>query len=291
VDPERQRLSQRRKAAALTHGSRTDLLVPERSTAVRPETGDAEPPPSARPNVASAAPASMRQLTELFTESQADATHAPAANVDAPIQALQPEVKPSRSMFEVLTRLWRAAESVLPEPTQVQDPYRPSPATTPARSRRLKRFPAAGLVAAALAGGAASVLWAPPHSVSVPPDAVGTPARTAPVAAIPAPDPDSDNSSHAKDPMGAVRSAPATEPDKPVDNATSSPTDTVPSPPDIQSEHRTTIGHKPAAPTVTAPSSTRPTPAEAYDAWARAAGFNRNDQRWERFRSEPPPHR
>jgi hypothetical protein len=277
VDRGRQRLSQRRKAAALTQGSRTDLLAPELSTVIRQGTGDTEPARPKRPNAASAPQVSIRQLPDLFTESKTDATRAPATNADEPIRAL---IHPSAP-----------AKPELPEPIQAQHPYRPYPAATPARSWRLKRFPAAGLLAAAIAGGATSILSGPPRSVPLPPDSAGTPALTAPVAAIPAPDPAAGNSSPTKDAMGAVPPAPATEPGKPVESATSSRTNTVPNAPDAQSEHRTTIRHKPAAPTVTAPATKRPTPAEVYDAWARAAGFNGNDRRWPDVRPESPSRR
>jgi hypothetical protein len=277
VDPGRQRLSQRRKAAALTQGSRTDLLAPERPTAIRQETGNTQPPPPKRPNAASGPQVSMRQLADLFTESKTDATRAPATNADEPSRAL---IRPPA-----------AAKPELREPTQAQHPYRSSPAAPPARSWRLKRIPAAGLLAAALAGGASSVLMGPPHSVPGPPDSAGTPTLTAPVAAIPVPDAATATSSPTKDAMGAVQPAPATEADKPLDSTTSSRTITVPSPPEAQIEHRTTIRRKPSAPAVTAPSSNRPTPAEAYDAWARAAGFDRTEQHWPDVRREPPSHR
>jgi hypothetical protein len=277
VDPGRQRLSQRRKAAALTHGSRTDLLAPELSTVIRQETGNAEPPPPKRPNVASARQVSMGQFADLFTESKTDATGAPATNGAEPNRAL---IRPRA-----------AAKPELPEPMQIQHPYRPSRAATPARSWRLKRFPAAGLLAAALAGGAASVVMGPPHGVPVPPDAAGAPTLTAPIAAVPVADPAVGNTSPTKDVMGAGQPAPATKPAKPVESTTSSRANTVPSAPDAQSVPRPTIRHQPPAPTVTAPSSHRPTPAEAYEAWARAAGFNGNDRHWPDVRPEPEFHR
>ena len=277
MDPGRQRLSQRRKAAALTRGSRTDLLAPELATVIRQETGDTEPPPPKRPDAASAPQVSMRQLADLFTESKTDATRVPDTNAEEPSRAL---IRPQA-----------AAKPELPEPTPIQHPYRPAP---PARSWRLKRIPAAGLLAAALAGGAASVVMGPPHSVPVLPDSAGTPTLTAPVAAVPVPNPATANSwptKDAKHTTGAVQPAPATEPDKPVDSTTSSRTNTVPSPPEAQIEHRTAIRHKPPAPTGTAPSNNRPTPAEAYDAWARAAGFDGTEQRWPDVRRESPSHR
>lgn len=273
MDLGRQRLSQRRKAAALTHGSRTDLLAPELATVIRQETGNAEPPPPKRPNAASSRQVSMGQFADLFTESKTDATRAPATNSEEPNRAL---IRPRA-----------AARPELPDPTQIQHPYRPSRAATPARSWRLKRFPAAGLLAAALAGGAASVVMGPPHSVPVPPDTAGTPTLTAPVAAVPVPGPAVGNSSPTRDAMGAARPAPATKPAKPIDSTTSSRADTVPSAPDAQSEPRPTIRPKPPATTVPAPSNHRPTPAEAYDAWARAAGFHGNDRHWPDVRPEP----
>ena len=266
MDPGRQRLSQRRKAAAFTHGSRTDLLASELSIIIRPETVGTEPLPPAWRNVTSASPVSMDQLADVFTE-KIDATRSPGA-----------------------------ARPEFPESTQAQRPYRPSPAATPARSWRLKRFPAAGLLAAALAGGAASVLMGPPHRVPVPEDSPGTPSLTAPVVAVPAPDPVAGTSSPIQDAMGAGQPAPATEPDKATDSATSSRTNAVPSRPEAQSEHRITIRHQPSAPVVTAPPNPappnhRPTPAEAYDAWARAAGFDGTAQRWPAVRPEPQSHR
>ncbi len=279
MDPGRQRLSQRRKAAALAQGSRADLLVPEPATAARRETGDTEAPPPAGMNVASA-PRVVRQLADLFTASETDATPAPSTNAEGTIRALPPEVQRATSESEVLIRPQRAAK---PAPT-----YRPSRAAIPARPRRLKRLPAAGLLAAALAGGTTSVLVTPHHSVPAPPDAAGTPALTVPVAAIPAPDPGSGNSPHSENAVGAARSATVAEPNKPVDGATSSSANTVTRAPDTQSEHQIPIRRKPpSSPAVTTPSSTRPTPAEAYDAWARAAGLDPSDQRWSRFRPEP----
>ena len=275
MDSGRQRLSQRRKAAALAQGSRADLLAPEpapeRVTVVRQEVREAEPPPQARSHVASTPQVSSTpQLAELFTDSKAGATRAPSLET----AALAPEVKSGRWKFPVLIRPWSSRIAI------------------PGRPRRPKRFPAAGLVIAALAGGAASILWNPPRSVPIPPpDAAETPALTAPVAVIPAPDPASNPAPHTQDAIGAAHSAPAKEPDKPAEAAISSWNDSVPRPPDTQGERRIPIRHKPAPSTVAPPHGTRPTPAEAYDAWSRAAGLNANDHRWERLRSEPLPPR
>ncbi len=244
----RQRLSQRRKEAALPQGLRSDRLAAQRPTGARWETGDTEPPPSSRSHVASTPQVPLAELARLSIESMTD----------------------------------------VPEPAQTERPNRPSSSVVPARSWWLPRLPAAGVLAAAFAGGTASLLLFPPHSAPVPAEVAVTPALTTPVAVSPASDPDSGTGSPAKDTIRVHHPAPARERAKPVDGVTPSPTDTAPKASGIQSDHRVTIQRKPA---VTPSPGARPTPAEAYEAWSRAAGFDANDQQWPRLRPEPPPHR
>lgn len=261
MEPGRQRLSQRRKVAALTHGLRTDWQAAERFT---------------------------------------DAARAPSARAEGTIRALPPQVRPSvppaRAPSEELTRPRVAARSEATrsgaaEPTRTEHPN--SPAVVPARARRWMRFPAAGVLAAVFAGGLASVLFVPSRSDPVPLDAGVTPALTAPVAAIPAPDLGSGSNGNppAEEPVRAVQPLPAAAPDHPTDAGAPSSATPASKSHDAQSNHPVVVQHKPSAPKVTAPAGTRPTPAEAYDAWSRAAGLDASDQRWKHFHPEHSPHR
>ncbi len=214
MEPGRQRLSQRRKAAALTQGLHGEGLG-----------------------------------AELFTASQTGATPTPAP--------------------------------------------RPSPPAIPARSGRSKRFPVAGVLAVVLAASAASEFFVPSPSRPVAPSTAETPALTAPVAVIPASDPGS-SSGNGPDTEGtsrAVQPPPAGASTASSGTAASAATTgssgtTATKTHNSQSNLPAPARRKPAAPAVTAPSDTRPTPAEAYDALSRAAGLSAGDQRWTRHRPE-----
>ncbi|MGH3899933.1 MAG: helix-turn-helix domain-containing protein [Pseudonocardiaceae bacterium] len=140
------------------------------------------------------------------------------------------------------------------------------------RSRRCKRFAAAGVVALAFAAGAASVPFITSYSGSILPAAAGNPTAAAPVAANP------DHRSRSKDSTGAVDTAPVAAPNNSADGPAPPATAAIPAPPTIRSDNRTTSRSK--SRTSTTPSSPRipAIPAEAA-AWSRMARLSASDQR------------
>lgn len=220
MEPGRQRLSQRRKAAALTQGPLTEHLAVECPTLVIHTPGG-----------------SAQQLAELFTESKPGTVQAN-----------------------------RQAQTTSPN----------QPVEIPPRPGRLTWFPAAGVLAAVFAGGAASVLFVTSYHTPVPPDAARIPATMTPASAIPAPEPKNSTA------------LPTAELGKPIDAAVSPGATTAPGPQGTQGNHQTTMRRQPSASRVTPPAGTRATPAEVYNAWPGAAGLRARDQRWKQFRPKPP---
>jgi len=291
--PRRQRLSQRRKAVGLTQESLAQRLGVERSTVVRWEAGDTEPLPSIRPKVARALRVSTDQLAELLSESEnADTTRALSADAEVTIPVLRPKVQSEvwldRAEFENLIRPQAAETVALSVPpadiafpadvnTAGADIRRDTPVpdlssvtTIPlnipladiqwrrAGSRRFKRFAAAGVLA--LVGAAASVPFITSDNGPIPP------APATPVAAIPAPDPRSDNTVPSQDSTGAPASL-----DKPADGLAPSGAAAVPAPKTTRSSDRTTSRSKPPASRKAPPPPRTPAiPAEA-EVWSRIA--------------------
>jgi molecular chaperone DnaK len=188
------------------------------------------------------------------------------------------------------------AGSDVPEPAQTQVPPRPSLTAISldveptdvqgrrGRSRRFKRFAAAGVLV--LVGGAASVPLITSPSGSIAPAAAGNPAPTVPVAAIPAPNADGSNgiSRRSEDATGA----PAAAPNKPADGSAPPVAAAVPVR-HTRSDNRTTGRPKsPASMRTHSPPRTPAIPAEAY-AWYQKA-LSPSDQRRTRLRPEPPQY-
>ncbi len=217
MEPGRQRLSQRRKAAALTQGPHAEGLLAERSGA------------------------------ELFTVSRTGTSRIEATPPPAP---------------------------------------RPFPPAIPASSGRSKRFPVAGGLAVVLAASAASALFMPPTNRPVAPGTAETPARTAPVAVIPASDPvnSTANSPDTGGISGALPPPPPGGSGTASSATTTSAATTASKTHNSQSNHPVPVRRTPTAPAVTAPSDTRPTPADAYDALSRATSLSAGDQRWTHHR-------
>jgi hypothetical protein len=154
-----------------------------------------------------------------------------------------------------------------------------------ARSRRFKRLAAAS--ALALMGGIASMPFITSGSSRIPPATAGNPAPAAPVVAIPAPEPGSnDNSHHVQDSTGASVAAP----NDPADGLTLSGQSAVSTPHSTQSPNRRTSRSKPPA-SMMAPPAPRPPaiPAEAYT-WSGMDALSARDQSRAHLRPESPPH-
>ncbi|MDQ3764411.1 MAG: XRE family transcriptional regulator [Actinomycetota bacterium] len=150
-----------------------------------------------------------------------------------------------------------------------------------ARSRRVKRFAAAGFLA--LVGGAASVPLITSHSDPIPPAATGNAAPAAPVAAIPAPDPGSGPLS-----QGST-GAPIAAPNKPADSPARSGAATVRTSHTTRSDHRSTSQSKPPASMRMPPPPRNPAiPAEAY-MWSHEAASSAHDQSRAYLRPGPQP--
>ncbi|MGH3962986.1 MAG: helix-turn-helix domain-containing protein [Pseudonocardiaceae bacterium] len=159
----------------------------------------------------------------------------------------------------------------VPEPTRTDVPDLSSVTTIPlnlpladiqwrrAGSRRFKRFAAAGVLA--LVGAAASASFMTSGNGPIPA------APETPMAAIPAPDPGSDNTFPSQDSTGA----PAAAQDTPADGLGPSGPAAVPTPQTTRSGDRTPSRSKPPAATKTPPPPPTPAiPAEA-DVWSRIA--------------------
>jgi hypothetical protein len=267
MEPGRQRLSQRRKAAALTQGPLTEHLAVERSALVFRMPGS-----------------SAQQLTELVTESKPDTVQATLARTERTIHALspgpQPAARPDRAGSDELIRPPDVTRSRVPEQAQTRLPNQP--VAIPARPFRLTWFPTAGVLAAVFAGGAASILFATSHHTPVPSDTARIPATMTPASAIPAPESKSSTASPTAE-LGKP------ELGKPIGAAVSPGATTALGPQGTQGNHQATIRPQPSASRVTPPAGTRATPAEVYNAWPRAAGLRARDQRWKQFRPKPPP--
>ena len=193
--------------------------------------------------------------------------------------------------------------SDVPAPAQSEIPYRQSLTDIPldvefaevwrrrARTRRLTRFAAAGVLAVVLAWGAVPFITS--HHGAIPPTATGTPAPATPAAAIPVPaisEPDPGNST---DSAGAVHTTPAVAPNKPTDGPATPGATIVPTPHTrATSDSRPTNRSKPpTARTPPPPTRTPAIPDEAY-AWSQAAEFSARDARDQhrtRLRPEAPP--
>ncbi|MGH3778940.1 MAG: helix-turn-helix domain-containing protein [Pseudonocardiaceae bacterium] len=311
--PRRQGLSQRRKAVGLTQESLAERLGVERSTVVRWEAGDTEPLPSMRPNLARVLQVSIDQLAELLTESETtDAARAPSADAEVTIPMLLPEVqskvRPGRvdledlipqvaGTVEALRRALRPT-GVIPEDrhavllAQTEVPHRPSPTAIPlgvepadvqrrrTRSRRFNRFAAAGALALAFAGGAASMPLITSHSSPSAPAAGGTPK--------PNPGSSSSNNFRSNDTTAAGSSAPVAAPIKPADGPATPGTAAVLAPQANRSDNRTTSRSKPRGSTTTPARPRTPAiPAEAA-AWSHKAALSANDQRITRLAPPRP---
>lgn len=294
--PRRQRLSQRRKAVVLAQGSLPGGLGVERSTVARWEAGDTQPLPSVRPDVAvsksSRVPLVAQPVSAKFGRSVVvDA--GPEAAIGLPAT---PPWRLADSDYPADINIAGAAIA----------PYKPTPITAgasgfagssgpasahadvpdlssmttiplniplagvqrrPDRSRRFKRFAAAGVLA--LVGGAASVSFLTSNS-PIPAATVGNPAPAAPVAAIPAP---SGND---------FTGAPAAAPNQPAD----APAASVSTP--TQTTRSSSRSKSPAAKMPPPRPHTPPIPAEAYE-WSQLAERSASDQRMPRLNSGISP--
>jgi hypothetical protein len=205
------------------------------------------------------------------------------------VEALRSDIKSTATSVPTPAKARGLAGSDVCPPAPIQVPQRPSVTTIPPGSayvphrqgapRRCTRFAAAGILA--LVGGAASVPLITPHSGSIASVTVGSPAPTAPVAAIPEPDlagiPRGDDSS------GASVAAP----NKPADGA-------APAAAAVRTSQttRSTSRSRPPAIMTPRPAPRTPTiPAEAYAAWSRLAELSASDQGRPRVRPDSAPHR
>lgn len=154
-----------------------------------------------------------------------------------------------------------------------------------AKSRRFKRLAAAS--ALALMGGIASVPFITSNSGRISPAAAGNPAPAAPVVAIPAPEPGSnDNNPRVQD----ATEASAAAPNKPTDGLSPSAQSAVPTPHITQSPNRRISHSKPPASMMTPPAPRTPAiPAEAYT-WSGMDALSTRDQSSAHLRPESPPH-
>ncbi|MGH3898747.1 MAG: hypothetical protein ACRDTA_10945 [Pseudonocardiaceae bacterium] len=177
------------------------------------------------------------------------------------------------------------AGSDVPEPAQTDIPDLSSVTTIPlnipiadihrrrARSRRFKRFAAAGVLA--LVGGAASASFITSNNGPILPATAGNPAPAAPAAAIPAPD------------AGSSTGAPAAAPNTPADGPAPPAAAAVPAP---HTTTRSTSRSKPPASMRTPPPRTPEISPEAY-VRSRMAELSGSDQSRARLRPDSPPHR
>lgn len=232
----------------------------------------------------------------------------PPADIDHPadIDTTSAEVGPDTPVPTTVGATGFAGSDV-PEPAQTEVPHRAS-LTDPldvefadvwrrrARSRRFKRFAAAGVLALVLVGG--SVPFINSHSGPIPPAAAGTSASATPVATLPTPDPSSGNST---DSTEAVDTAPAAEPNKPVGDPATPGTTVVPAP---RTTRVTTISRtatsrskppaavtpppRPRSPAVPAEADARARKAVAY-ARSRKAALSPRDQHRTHLHPESPP--
>lgn len=148
-----------------------------------------------------------------------------------------------------------------------------------ARSRRLTRFAAAGVLV--LAGAAASVPLVSSHRASIPPAAASTITPAAPEAAIPAPDP-----GNSQDLPGAVPPAPVTGSGEPTDGL-APPAAAAPPTTKATKGSRPASRSKPPAAATPPPPRTPEIPAEAQ-AWSQRAAFVAGDQRNTRLHPQFP---
>jgi len=205
------------------------------------------------------------------------------------VEALRSDIKTTATPVPTPAEARVLASPDVRPPAPIQVPQRPSVTTIPPGSahvphrqpapRRFTRFAAAGILA--LVGGAASVPLMTPHRGSIASVTVGSPAPTAPVAAVPEPDlvgiPRDDYSS------GASVAAP----DKPADGA-------PPATAAVRTSQttRSTSRSRPPAIMTPRPAPRTPTiPAEAYAAWSRLPELSASDQGRTRVRPDTPPHR
>jgi transcriptional regulator with XRE-family HTH domain len=295
--PGRQRLSQRRKAARLAQESLAPGLGGECSTAARWEAADTQPLPSIRLDVAVsrslrvpvvAQPVSAESDHSVVADAGPEdavalgpAAPALLADIDHPadINIADADMRPCKPA-PVLVGVGGFAGSCVPLPAQTDVSDLSSVATMPLklpltdvqrrpyRSQRFTRFAVAGVLA--LVWSAASVSLLTSNNGPILPGAVENPARAAPVAAIPAPDPRNSNEFSA---------APARS--KSTDASAAS----VSTPHTARSANRS----KPATSKMASPRPRTPAiPAEAY-AWAQMAELSGSDQSRSRLRSELPP--
>lgn len=262
----RQRLSQRRKAATVTQAPLTGGIGAERSTVAR--WGASESLHSPRTNTTLAPGASLDQVADLFTESKGGTTQTPSTGTARPASS-------DDAGAEVLGAARTRALN------------RPFMSAISSRLGRLKRFPAVGVLALIFAGGAVSMPFVTSPRQPAPPTTAGTPASTTPVAADPAPGSSSgnDNSLRIEDSSGAIRNKPAAVPNTPAGGHPAPSDAPPPVPHNTQSINGITSEHKPATATGSRPPERPTTPAEAYDAWSRAAGLDAGNQPWTRLRS------
>ncbi|MGH3871357.1 MAG: helix-turn-helix transcriptional regulator [Pseudonocardiaceae bacterium] len=294
----RQGLSQRRRAAGLTQEALAQRLGVQRCTVICWEAGDTEPPSAVRPELARILDMTIHHLAELLTETKyANTARTFSAGTGVTIPARLPLGAAELGRPAGIARPADTADVEVDTPIPItggvveSDPAQPEilhrPAATAilmdvkradvhqrrAKSQRFTWFAAAGVLAVVLAEGAASVPFIAAHRGPVSPVA----GNSVPVAAIPAPEPGSDNSLDAS--TGIVDTAPVAAPIKP-DTATSGAA--------IAPARRANRSKPPAAP---ASQRTSELPAEFYEAWSRMAALSGNDQGKTRRRPGSSSHR
>lgn len=246
----RQKLTQRRKAVGFTQESLAEHLGVERSTVIRWEAGDSEPLPSIRPSLARALQVSIDQLADLLTGTEdADTIRTPSADPEEIVPVLPPEIQPPgrpdgseldtpihpqvAETLEALRRALRSADVSAEElaamlvgspPTESPTLSAPSaipPDITPdevqrrhLRSRRGKRFAAAGVFVLALPAVWLSPPFESTHGGAGVQTAVGALESAVPVLAGPAPNhgPGTDNSARPAGSPGDVDAPPVVVP-------------------------------------------------------------------------------
>lgn len=192
------------------------------------------------------------------------------------------------------TRVSPVAPLFSPVPAIVEDdglirldglePARASDRPSAARSRRVPRWAAAGLVGLAIAGSAVSVLLLTSHGEAAKVNS-RNPAPATSVPAAPSPSPGDARSS---EPIEAGEIAVAA-PKPPEEMTVRSAPASVPKSHTARTDNRTTVAAKHADSAPTPPPAGQLAVDEAYKWWSQAADYGAKNPRWTHLSPESPP--